>query len=107
MSLIANDVELECTQERIAFFSRLVANMHQVEKPENFKYIASGYLAEIDKMHKEGNTMKTLEQQIQELTDREEIKELTAHYAHGVARGEGARVSALFTDDGVFINRLT
>jgi ketosteroid isomerase-like protein len=51
--------------------------------------------------------MKTLEQQIQELTDREEIKELTAHYAHGVARGEGARVAALFTDDGVFINRLT
>lgn len=50
--------------------------------------------------------MKTLEQQIQELTDREEIKELTARYAHGVARGEGAKVAELFTDDGVFINRL-
>jgi len=50
--------------------------------------------------------MKTLEQQVQELTDREEIKELTARYAHGVARGEGAKVAALFTDDGVFTNRL-
>ena len=50
--------------------------------------------------------MKTLEQQVQELTDREEIKELTARYAHGVARGEGAKVAELFTDDGVFINQL-
>jgi uncharacterized protein (TIGR02246 family) len=50
--------------------------------------------------------MKTLEQQVQELADREEIKELTAHYAHGVARGEGAKVAELFTDDGVFINEL-
>lgn len=50
--------------------------------------------------------MKTLEQQVQELADREEIKELTARYAHGVARGEGDKVAALFTDDGAFINRL-
>lgn len=49
--------------------------------------------------------MKTLEQQVQELADREEIKELTARYAHGVARGEGASVAALFTDDGTFLNR--
>jgi hypothetical protein len=51
--MIHNDVELGCTQERIAFFARLVANMRQVEKPENFKYMASGYLAEIEKMHVE------------------------------------------------------
>ena len=50
--------------------------------------------------------MKSLEQQVLELADREEIKELTAHYAHGVARGEGAKVAELFTDDGVFINEL-
>ncbi len=31
---------------------------------------------------------------------------MTAHYAHGVARGEGAKVAELFTDDGVFINEL-
>ena len=51
--MIHNDVELQGTQERIAFFTRLVANMRQVEKPENFKYMASGYLAEIEKMHAE------------------------------------------------------
>lgn len=51
--MIQNDVELECTQERITFFSRLVANMRRVEKPENFKYMASGYLAEMEKMHTE------------------------------------------------------
>lgn len=51
--MIHNDTELQGTQERIAFFSRLVANMSQVEKPENFKYMASGYLAEIEKMHAE------------------------------------------------------
>lgn len=51
--MIHNDAELQGTQERIAFFSRLVAKMRQVEKPENFKYMASGYLAEIEKMHAE------------------------------------------------------
>jgi len=51
--MIHNDAELQDTQERIAFFSRLVANMRQVEKPENFKYMASEYLAEIEKMHAE------------------------------------------------------
>jgi hypothetical protein len=39
--MIHNDVELQDTQERIAFFPRLVANMRQVERLENFKYIAS------------------------------------------------------------------
>ena len=37
--------------------------------------------------------MKTLEQQVRELADREEIKELTAKYAHWVALGEGAKVA--------------
>jgi len=50
--------------------------------------------------------MKTLEQRLQEVEDREEIKELTAKYAHWVARGEGARVKDLFTDDGRFINEV-
>jgi hypothetical protein len=50
--------------------------------------------------------MKTLEQQVRELADREEIKELTAKYAHWVALGEGAKVAQLFTDDGAFINEV-
>lgn len=51
--MIQNDTELQGTQERIAFFSRVVANMRHSEKPENFPYMASGYLAEIEKMHAE------------------------------------------------------
>jgi hypothetical protein len=51
--MIQNDVELQCTQERIAFFCRLVANMRRVESPESFKLMASGYLAEIEKMNTE------------------------------------------------------
>ena len=50
--------------------------------------------------------MKTLEQQVREIADREEIKELTAKYAHWVALGEGAKVAQLFTDEGVFINEV-
>jgi hypothetical protein len=46
---------------------------------------------------------KTLEQRIQELADREEIRELIATYAHRMAHGPAA--SDLFTDDGVYINR--
>jgi hypothetical protein len=47
---------------------------------------------------------KTLEQKVQELTDREEIRELIARYAHRVAHGESN--ADLFTDDGVFITRI-
>ena len=50
--------------------------------------------------------MKTLEQQVREIADREEIKELTAKYAHWVACGEAAKVKDLFTDDGHFINEI-
>ena len=51
--MIHNDQELQCTQERIVFFCRLVAHMRQIESPANFRYMASGYLAEIEKMHAE------------------------------------------------------
>ena len=51
--MIHNDKELEGTQERIAFFCRLVANMRRLESPENFPFMASGYLAEIEKMNAE------------------------------------------------------
>jgi 8-oxo-dGTP pyrophosphatase MutT (NUDIX family) len=43
---------------------------------------------------------KSLEQRIQELEDRDQIKELTARYCWHVARGEGKQVAELFTDDG-------
>ncbi|HEY6394057.1 MAG TPA: nuclear transport factor 2 family protein [Candidatus Binataceae bacterium] len=48
------------------------------------------------------NTMeKSIEQRVQELADREEIRELTARYCWHVARGEGEAVAMLFADDGV------
>lgn len=46
---------------------------------------------------------KSLEARITELCDREEIRELIAHYAHRVARG--IPFADLFTDDGVWIVR--
>jgi len=44
---------------------------------------------------------KTLEQKVQELADREEIKELTAKYCWHVQHAEGEDIARLFTDDGV------
>jgi hypothetical protein len=44
---------------------------------------------------------KTLEQKVQELADREEIRELIAAYAARVARG--VPFTDLFTDDGAYI----
>ena len=46
--------------------------------------------------------MASTEQRIQELEDREAIRELTARYCHAVARGDGTAIVAMFTDDGVF-----
>jgi hypothetical protein len=46
---------------------------------------------------------KSLEARIQELGDREEIRELISTYAHRIAHGPAA--ADLFTDDGAYINR--
>lgn len=43
---------------------------------------------------------KSLEAKLQELADREEIRELIANYAHRIARGVSA--ADLFTEDGGF-----
>jgi hypothetical protein len=51
--MIQNDTELESTRERIDFFCRIVANMRKVESPDNFPLMASGYIAEIEKMNAE------------------------------------------------------
>jgi hypothetical protein len=51
--MIHNDLELQGAQERIAYFCRLVAHMRTIESPKNFKYMASGCLAESEKMHAE------------------------------------------------------
>lgn len=51
--MIQNDLELKCTQERIAWFEGLVAQFRISVPPENFPAMAEGYLAEIEKMHGE------------------------------------------------------
>ena len=51
--MIQNDLELKCTQERIAWFEGLVAQFRVIVPPENFPAMAEGYLAEIEKMHDE------------------------------------------------------
>jgi hypothetical protein len=51
--MIKNDVELKCTQERIAWFEGLVAQFRVSVEPETFPAMAEGYLAEIEKMHAE------------------------------------------------------
>jgi hypothetical protein len=47
---------------------------------------------------------KTDEHKLREIADREEIRELVARYALGIARGH--QVGEMFTDDGIFIQRL-
>lgn len=47
---------------------------------------------------------KTTEAKLQEIADREEIRELVSRYALGIARG--APVYELFTEDAYFINRV-
>lgn len=51
--MIKNDVELKCTQERIAWFEGLVAQFRVSVEPETFPAMAEGYLAEVEKMHAE------------------------------------------------------
>jgi hypothetical protein len=51
--LIRNDQELEGTQERIAYFQRLLAQLRVTATPEEFPLVASGYRAEIERMQAE------------------------------------------------------
>ena len=51
--MIRNDQELEATQERIAYFYRLLAQLRVTAKPEEFAAVAGGYHAEIARMQDE------------------------------------------------------
>ena len=46
--------------------------------------------------------MATLERRMQDVVDKDEIRELTAKYCFAVAEGRGEDIVALFADDGVF-----
>lgn len=51
--MIHNDQELATTQERIAYFQRLLAQLRITARPEEFPAVASGYRAEIMRMQDE------------------------------------------------------
>ena len=51
--MIANDSELQTTQERIGVFQGWLAQFRITTLPEEFPALASGYIAEIEKMHRE------------------------------------------------------
>lgn len=51
--MIHNDQELEATQERIAYFQRLLAQLRVTATPEEFPLVASGYRAEVERMQAE------------------------------------------------------
>jgi hypothetical protein len=51
--MIANDNELEGTRARIASFEDLLAQMRVAARADLFPSMASGYRAEIEKMHRE------------------------------------------------------
>jgi len=52
--MIANDQELEATQERIRYFQVQVAHLRKVEKnPTNYRLSSAGFVAEIDRMQLE------------------------------------------------------
>lgn len=51
--MIHNDQELEATQERIAYFCRLLAQLRSTASPEEFSAVTSGYRAEVARMQHE------------------------------------------------------
>ena len=51
--MIQNDQELHASQERISYFYQVLAQMRVTETGANFPLLASGYLAEVKKMHAE------------------------------------------------------
>ncbi len=51
--MIHNDQELAVTQDRTAYFQRLLAELRVTARPEEFPAVASGYRAEIVRMQDE------------------------------------------------------
>lgn len=51
--MIQNDQELKVTQERIAFFYQVLADLRVNASPKQFELMSSGYSEEIKKMQEE------------------------------------------------------
>jgi hypothetical protein len=52
-SMIRDDRELTVTQDRIAYFHRLLGQLRVTARPEEFALVASGYRAEVERMQQE------------------------------------------------------
>ena len=49
--MIANDIQLDTTLDRIHWFQKQIAHLRKTEtNPENYRAAVSGFLAEIDRM---------------------------------------------------------
>jgi hypothetical protein len=51
--MIRDDQELAVTQERIAYFLRLLAQLRVTSRADEFPLVASGYRAEVERMQQE------------------------------------------------------
>ena len=51
--MIANDTELAVTRERVATFERMLEELRKTARPEEWPYLSSGYVAEIERMQRE------------------------------------------------------
>ena len=51
--MITSDPELQASQERIAYFHRVLAQLRVTSRPDLFPSMASGYRAEIVRMQRE------------------------------------------------------
>jgi len=51
--MIANDLELQATRERISFFYGILMQMRITTEPEEYVFMANSYLDEIEKMNAE------------------------------------------------------
>ena len=63
--MITTDLELQGTQERIAYFERLLGQLRATATPEEFQMMAGGYRAELERMQAEvvGYLTRPLENQ--------------------------------------------
>ena len=52
-AMIANDQELQVTQEQIAHFQHWLVALRQTARPEEFETLTSGYHLEIERMQAE------------------------------------------------------
>ena len=51
--MIKNDLELQTTRERIAFFYGILMQMRTTTEPQEYMFMANSYLCEIEKMNAE------------------------------------------------------